>query len=413
MKKELLTIADAFKRLANGLSDEDKNQLETAAAAIVALAGKADDEGKDEVRARIAQLSADIEKVQANVAENIAERIQKLRDEFAGVMNAGKKATDKLTPEIVNKIAVAIRNSTKAGREQAVMQVLKENEITGLTFPDVIKATVTYERKSTEIFDEFGTTDIDEHFLVGIDETNAEQIAKQFSDDASVQKDIQELAATGVTIRTAYIGKMQRFSNAALDKAEKAGTLNEVLNETTAELEYMTKRLAEKAAIVGDNVNASGKKVTVFETIGTATASSAKITVINPATANTVTLLDLAKAADSVDAAVSEKIAILDKTLARNLSAFTYASGGSTRILSDDDLAAQIGVRKIVKVDYLGEVTGLHAVILKPSAYKVQTIKEHSVAWPEWRNNAQYFIFEKNMGGALVELKSAAVLREA
>ena len=82
-------------------------------------------------------------------------------------------------------------------------------------------------------------------------------------------------------------------------------------------------------------------------------------------------------------------------------------------LLSDEDLASQIGVRKIVKVNYLSAVSGLHAVILKPSAYKVQTVKEHSVAFPEWRNNAQYFLYEKNMGGALVELKSAAVLREA
>ena len=413
MKKELMTIADAFKRLANGLSDEEKNQLETAAAAIVALAGKADDEGKEEVKARLAQLNADLEKVQASVDETIAERIQKLRDEFKGIMAAPKKAADALTPAIKNQIAMALRNTNKAGQEAAVMAVLKANEISGLSFPDVLSATVQYERKPTEIFDEFGTTDIDEHFLVGIDESNAEQIAKGFSDDPSVQKDIQSLAATGVTIRTQYVGKLQRFSNAALDKAERAGNLGDVIGKTTEELEYMTNRLAEKTAMVGDNVNPSGKKVTTFETIGTTTSSNGKITVVNPATANTPTILDLAKTADAVDASVNEKIAVISKDLARLLSAFTYASGGSTRILSDDDIAAQIGVRKIVKVDYLAEITGLHAIVLKPSAYKVQTIKEHSVAWPEWRNNAQYYIFEKNMGGALVELKSAAVLREA
>ena len=413
MKKELLTIADAVKHLANGLSEEDKNQLEQAAAALVAIAGKADEEGKEEIKARLDQLRADLDKVEGEVAAEVANRIQKLRDEMSGALNAGKKATDKLTPAIKNQIAIALRNTNKAGREAAVMQILKENDITGLTFPEVIRATVVYERKSTEIFDEFGTTDIDEHFLVGIDETNASQIAKQFSDNPDVQKDIQTLAAEGVTIRTAYVGKMQRFSNAALDKAEKAGTLNEVLGQTTAELEYMTHRLAEKVAIVGDNVNTSGKKVTVFETIGKTTVSNGRITVVNPATPSTVTILDLAKAADAVDAAVSEKIAIVSKDLARNLSAFLYGQGGSTRILSDEDLASQIGVRKIVKVNYLSEVSGLHAVILKPSAYKVQTVKEHSVAFPEWRNNAQYFLYEKNMGGALVELKSAAVLREA
>ena len=409
MKKKLQNLVKSMRQVANSLSEDAKAQWDEMVAAVEALIADADEHNATELHDKLAEIEA----TYAELSEEVANRIQAVKNDIAAQMNAGKSVKDKLTPAIVNQIAIAIRNSTLSTREQAVMQVLKENEITGLSFPDVIKATVSYERKSTEIFDEFGTTDIDEHFFVGIDETNAEQIAKQFSDDPSVQKDIQELAATGVTIRTAYVGKLQRFSNAALDKAEKAGTLNEVLNQTTAELEYMTHRLAEKVAIVGDNVNPSGKKVTVFETIGTTTASTGKITVVNPATANTVTILDLAKAADAVDGAVSEKIAVIDKDLARLISAFTYGQGGSTRILSDDDIAAQIGVRKIVKVDYLSEVQGLHAVILKPQAYKVQTVKEHSVAWPEWRNNAQYFIFEKNMGGALVELKSAAVLREA
>lgn len=407
MKKNLQKLANAMHKCANALSEDARSQWDEMTAAVEALIAEDAEHNVTELNDKLAEIEAKY----AKQNEEVAEKLNSLRAEIK--RNSAEPAADRLTADIKNQIAIALRTANKAGQESAVMEVLKKNDITGLSFPDVIKATISYERKPTEIFDEFGTTDIDEHFLVGIDETNAAQIAKQFSDDASVQKDIQNLAAEGVIIRTAYIGKLQRFSNAALDKAEKAGTLNEVLNETTAELEYMTNRLAEKAAIVGDNVNPSGKKVTTFETIGTTKASNAKVTVVNPASANNPTILDLAKTADAVDAAVNEKIAILSKDLARELSAFLYGQGGSTRILSDEDIASQIGVRKIVKVDYLSEVTGLHAVVLKPQAYKVQTVKEHSVAWPEWRNNAQYFIFEKNMGGALVELKSAAVLREA
>lgn len=407
MKKNLQKLANAMHKCANALSEDARSQWDEMTAAVEALIAEDAEHNVTELNDKLAEIEAKY----AKQNEEVAEKLNSLRAEIK--RNNAEPATDRLTADIKNQIAIALRTANKAGQESAVMEVLKKNDISGLSFPDVIKATISYERKPTEIFDEFGTTDIDEHFLVGIDESNAAKIAKQFSDDASVQKDIQQLAADGVIIRTAYIGKLQRFSNAALDKAEKAGTLNEVLNQTTAELEYMTNRLAEKAAIVGDNVNQSGKKVTTFETIGTTNASNAKVTVVNPASANNPTILDLAKTADAVDAAVSEKIAILSKDLARELSAFLYGQGGSTRILSDEDIASQIGVRKIVKVDYLSEVTGLHAVVLKPQAYKVQTVKEHSVAWPEWRNNAQYFIFEKNMGGALVELKSAAVLREA
>ena len=407
MKKNLQKLANAMHKCANALSEDARSQWDEMTAAVEALIAEDTEHNVTELNDKLAEIEAKY----AKQNEEVAEKLNSLRAEIK--RNSAAPAADRLTADIKNQIAIALRTANKAGQESAVMEVLKKNDISGLSFPDVIKATISYERKPTEIFDEFGTTDIDEHFLVGIDETNAAQIAKQFSSDASVQKDIQNLAAEGVIIRTAYIGKLQRFSNAALDKAEKAGTLNEVLNQTTAELEYMTNRLAEKAAIVGDNVNQSGKKVTTFETIGTTTESNAKVTVVNPASANNPTILDIAKTADAVDASVSEKIAILSKDLARELSAFLYGQGGSTRILSDEDIASQIGVRKIVKVDYLSEVTGLHAVVLKPQAYKVQTVKEHSVAWPEWRNNAQYFIFEKNMGGALVELKSAAVLREA
>ena len=407
MKKNLQKLANAMHKCANALSEDARSQWDEMTAAVEALIAEDAEHNVTELNDKLAEIEAKY----AKQNEEVAEKLNSLRAEIK--RNSAAPAAERLTADIKNQIAIALRTANKAGQESAVMEVLKKNDITGLSFPDVIKATVSYERKPTEIFDEFGTTDIDEHFLVGIDESNAAKIAKQFSDDASVQKDIQQLAAEGVIIRTAYIGKLQRFSNAALDKAEKAGTLNEVLNQTTAELEYMTNRLAEKAAIVGDNVNESGKKVTTFETIGTTKSSNAKVTVVNPASANNPTILDLAKTADAVDAAVSEKIAVLSKGLARELSAFLYGQGGSTRILSDEDIASQIGVRKIVKVDYLSEVTGLHAVVLKPQAYKVQTVKEHSVAWPEWRNNAQYFIFEKNMGGALVELKSAAVLREA
>lgn len=407
MKKNLQKLANAMHKCANALSEDARSQWDEMTAAVEALIAEDAEHNVTELNDKLAEIEAKY----AKQNEEVAEKLNSLRADIK--RNNAAPAEDRLTDDIKNQIAIALRTANKAGQESAVMEVLKKNDISGLSFPDVIKATISYERKPTEIFDEFGTTDIDEHFLVGIDESNAGQIAKQFSDDASVQKDIQQLAAEGVIIRTAYIGKLQRFSNAALDKAEKAGTLNEVLNQTTAELEYMTNRLAEKAAIVGDNVNQSGKKVTTFETIGTTKVSNAKVTVVNPASANNPTILDLAKTADAVDAAVSEKIAILSKDLARELSAFLYGQGGSTRILSDEDIASQIGVRKIVKVDYLSEVTGLHAVVLKPQAYKVQTVKEHSVAWPEWRNNAQYFIFEKNMGGALVELKSASVLREA
>lgn len=413
MSKELKTIANGLKKLANGLDEESKNELEQIAAAVVALAGKADDEGKDEIFARIEQLKSDLGKVDAEVAEKIAEAVQRLRNEMAAPMG-GKKVQDKFTAEVREQIANAIVSApNKAAAERAALEVCKRNDITGLTFPDVLKFAITFERKSTELFDSFERTALDKVFLTGIDESAADQIAKQWEDAPDAQKEIQELAAEGITLATKYIYKMQRLSNEAIDNAREAGALAQVEAEYARELENMVKRAAEKAAIVGDNVNTGTKKITTFQAIGQTAATTSRVTVVNPTTPNTVTLYDLAATADAVDAPIAEKVAVMDKSLIRTLSVFHYASGGDEHLISNEEIAQQIGVSRIVPVDYISEVTGLHAVILKPSAYKVRVKNEINVAFPEYRNNALYLLYEMNMGGALAELKSAAILKEA
>lgn len=413
MSKELKTIADGLKKLANGLDEEAKNELEQIAAAVVALAGKADDEGKDEILARIEQLKADIGQVNAEADEKLAEAVQRLRNEMAAPMG-GKKVQDKFTAEVREQIANAIVSApNKAAAERAALEVCKRNDITGLTFPDVLKFAITFERKSTELFDAFERTALDKVFLTGIDESDADQIAKQWEDAPDAQKEIQELAAEGITLATKYIYKMQRLSNEAIDNAREAGALAQVEAEYARELENMVKRAAEKAAIVGDNVNTGTKKITTFQAIGQTAATTSRVTVVNPTTPNIVTLYDLATTADAVDAPIGEKVAVMDKSLIRTLSVFHYASGGDEHLISNEEIAQQIGVSRIVPVDYISEVTGLHAVILKPSAYKVRVKNEINVAFPEYRNNALYFLYEMNMGGALAELKSAAILKEA
>ena len=368
----------------------------------------------DEQEHDITSLKTTIDEIAARFAEQdeeVAEKIQKLKNEIIGMIGT-EKQEERMTPAICKEVIDAISHAKNSDEvRNAVNGVMKKNDIADMDFGEVIRAAVVFESKPTELFDAFGRTDLDKVFLVGIDESDADEIAKQWTDNPSAQKDIQDLAAEGVAINTKYIYKLQRMAFEAIDNAREAGTLSQVESEVSRELEQQVKRLAEKAAIVGDNINSAGKKVTTFQAIGKETASSARITTLKPAGASP-TIVDLAKTADKVDGAVSEKVLVISKDLFRTLSVFTYASGGTSTILGDAELAAMIGVSRIVKVDYLDEVAGLYAVCLKPNAYKVRIKNELRVAYPMYRNNSLYYQYEMNMGGALTELKSAAVLTD-
>lgn len=410
-KKFLQNLVASMRKVANSLTEDARSQWDEMVAAVEALEA-------DETEHNITELNdrlAEIEGKYAEQNEQIAERIQKVRNEVMAQLQAStKNVKDQITPEVRKEIANAI-DAARRGREDvknAIMGVLKKNDITGLDFNAAARIAIEFESKPTELFDAFGRTDLDLVYLIGIDETDKDQIAKQWADNPAAAKEVEQLAAEGVALNTKYIYKQQRMANEAIDDARDRGVLAEVEAKTSAELEQQVKRLAEKAAIVGDNINEAGKKVSTFQTIGTATRTTGRIAVVHPAAANP-TLLDLAKAADKVDAAVSEKVCVISKEYARDLSAFSYGTGSSVRILSDEDIASQIGVARLVKVDYLNEVEGLHAVILKPSAYKVRVKNELRVAYPKYENNSLYYLYEMNMGGALTELKSAAVLTSA
>jgi hypothetical protein len=162
---------------------------------------------------------------------------------------------------------------------------------------------------------------------------------------------------------------------------------------------------------VGDTYNPNGSKVTVFETIGTKTATDLFTTVVNPATANTVTLGDLRAAAAEVKTA--KKWAVVTSATKLALAEYLSAAGATPRFLTDAELAEQIGVDRVIDKDFIGEETGLHAVIFDPSEYWVKEKNVIDTPFPEYRDNRQGYIYEINMGGAIHGLKSTAVLREA
>lgn len=421
MNKNYLTIANALKKLANGLSEEDQNELEQIAAAVTALAGRADDEGKAEIAARIEQLKADLEKVEANVAENVAERIQKLRNELTGSLTK-KDVKEAFTPAVRKAIANAILDSNyglqntldaiEAVCKENGIEVRKKNSVTGLTFAEVIDYALQLKQENNdEIFDALYKTNRSKFFYGELDPTKPANIAKQWSKNSETQKAEQELALNGKAISTAYIYKLQSLAHEDLDDAREAGQESALLRDIRDELMRAVKGLAVRAMLVGDAYNPSGSKVTTFETIGSKTASDLFTTVVNPATAQTVTLADIRKAASKVK--TERKWCVLTSDLKLALATRLYAAGGTEFFFTDQELAEQLGVDRVIDKDFIGEVSGLHAIIFDPSEYWVKEKNTIDTPFPDYRDNRQGYLYEINLGGAIHGLKSTAVVREA
>lgn len=421
MKKNYLTIANGMRAIANELNDDAKAKLEEIAAAIVALGEEADNDGKEEIKARLAQLQADLDKVQAETAEEVANRIQKLRDEMTKSASV-KDVRDKFTPEVRKAIANAILDARYGVKNTMVaienvcksngIAVRTKNDVSGLTFGEIIDYALQLKQENNdEIFDSLYKTKRTKFFYGEIDPTNPNNIAKQWAKDSETQKLEQELALNGKSISTAYIYKLQSLANEDLDDAREAGQEGELLKDIREELTRAVKGLAVRAIFVGDTYNPNGSKVTVFETIGVKTTTDLFTTVVNPTTPNTVTLKDLRAAAAAVK--TEKKWAVVTSATKLDLAEYINGNGATPRFLTDAELAEQIGVDRVIDKDFIGEETGLHAVIFDPNEYWVKEKNVIDTPFPEYRDNRQGYIYEINMGGAIHGLKSTAVLREA
>ena len=421
MKSNYLTIANGMRAIANELNDDAKAKLEEIAAAIVALGEEADKDGKEEIKARLAQLQADLDKVQAETAEEVANRIQKLRDEMTKSASV-KDVRDKFTPEVRKAIANAILDARYGVKNTmaAIETVCKSNDIavrtknsvSGLTFAEIIDYALQLKQEDNdEIFDALYKTKRTKFFYGEIDPMKPNNIAKQWAKNSETQKQEQELALNGKSISTSYIYKLQSLANEDLDDAREAGQEAELLKDIREELTRAVKGLAVRAIFVGDAYNPSGSKVTVFETIGTKKTTDLFTTVVNPTTPTKPTLGDLRKAAAAVK--TEKKWAVVTSATKLALAEYLNAAGATPRFLTDAELAEQIGVDRVIDKDFIGEETGLHAVIFDPNEYWVKEKNVIDTPFPEYRDNRQGYIYEINMGGAIHGLKSTAVLREA
>lgn len=382
----------------------------------------------DEAEHDVTTLKDEIDKIAARFAEQeqaVAEKIAKVRET---IMSELRKNTatieDKFTPQV--KLAIVNAMLTAQNKKDAIAQINEiakengieikktKNDVTGLSYQEVVDYAIQIKQdESDAIYDALYKTPVSKVFFGELDETDAKEIAKQWVKDPTAEnvKDVQELVAEGKSLTTGYIFKMQRIANEDLDDAAEVGQETALISTVTAELRRAVKALIVRAILIGDTVNPVGKRVTKFETIGTKTATDLFTEVLNPEQAGQVEITDLARLAEAVK--TERKWLFMAPSLVLALREFVYAAGGSTTLISEEELAAKIGVDRIFKKDYLATAVGVHAIIIDPDQYWVKEKKEVDVAFPQYEKNARGFLYEINAGGLIRGLKSTAVLREA
>lgn len=401
---------NGLKELRNTLSGNAREFADEVVKAFEALEADSNEHDVTALKNEIDEIAAKFEQQGAEVAEKIA----KVREQIMSELRSNKmNVADKFTKEVKEAIATALMSKKyKQDAIDAVMEVAKRNDISGLTFPEIVDYALELKIDEGDFFFEnLRKVQRNKFFYGELDTSDPEQIAKQWDKSSVTAKEVQALALEGKTINTKYIYKRQRLAQEDLDAAEVAGQYAQLQKDLRQELRTMVEVGATRAILIGDTVNPVGQRITTFETIGTKTATDMFTTVLNPEVASTITISDLAKLAAAVK--TERKWLVISNNSLLELRKFTYATGGTETLKSEDEIAAMVGVEKIIKKDYLDGVEGLHAIILDPDEYWVHEVKTLDLVYPEYDKNAIVFQFEKNMGGAIHGIQSTAVLREA
>ena len=410
MKKNFLMCVGRLQGIKNALTGDAKDFADAVLEAFQSFADDNEEHGIDELTEKVKEIestfvsNSDVENKIAEVRESIMQVVRGGAD--------GAKVENKISGKVVEQVANAIlRSRSHSEAINAIEGVMTKNDITGLTYQQMVDYVLNIKQDDADdVFDALSVTPFAKWFYGELNESNAEQVAKQW-DKASqkgVTKDLQTLALQGKSIECKEVYKMQRIANSDLNAAEEAGQQTQLLASAVAELRKSVKSAAVRAMLIGDKVNSGNKQITSFETIGTKKETNAFTTVLHPEGAE-VTLVDLLRTVKEVKA--ERKWLFITSALEVQLRKMVYAAGGTATIIGLKDMAKMLGVERVINKDYLADETGLHAIVMSPDEYRVKIRKTVEMPFPEYKENAMYLLYEMDMAGAIHGLKSTAVLR--
>ena len=407
--KEWINLTAIKRRVANAFSEKGQEAADAIRALIDELESAEVEVDETALAEKIQEVLANAEpntKTEEAIANAIAKRMQAITD-TVGAKN--------LSAAVKNQISAAIlRAASKEEVKNAVNAVLVKNDVTGLTFEDVVDyAVVESWGDLNPIFKQLHKTFFTKFFYNGQDVKTATLLAKQWDKTGETEKKIQEIAVTGKQILTKYIYKRQRAAQEDLDEIEKAGGLTNFLRFINEELDRMIVNTIVMAILIGDNVNELADRVTTFETIGSKNASDLFTKVLNPE-GETVTLKDFRRACDAVkNPNGKRKVAILSTSMLSQISEFKYSGTGTIMYRSTDEVAKQLGVDEVILCDLLDPEEGIYGIVMLPDGYWYNEKNAISVAYPKYEENVMNYQKERNIGGAIHDLFSTAVLKKA
>ena len=407
--KEWINLSAIKRRVANACSEKGQEAADAIRALIDELESAEVEVDETALAEKIQEVLANAEpntKTEEAIANAIAKRMQAITD-TVGAKN--------LSAAVKNQISAAIlRAASKEEVKNAVNAVLVKNDVTGLTFEDVVDyAVVESWGDLNPIFKQLHKTFFTKFFYNGQDVKTATLLAKQWDKSGETEKKIQEIAVTGKQILTKYIYKRQRAAQEDLDEIEKAGGLTNFLRFINEELDRMIVNTIVMAILIGDNVNELADRVTTFETIGSKNASDLFTKVLNPE-GETVTLKDFRRACDAVkNPNGKRKVAILSTSMLSQISEFKYSGTGTIMYRSTDEVAKQLGVDEVILCDLLDPEEGIYGIVMLPDGYWYNEKNAISVAYPKYEENVMNYQKERNIGGAIHDLFSTAVLKKA
>lgn len=414
--KDFANLANIKRKVADAFSERGKEAADAIRALIDELEQSEVEVNEEELVAKIKEVLEAAEpsdKVQEAIANAIAQRMK-------AVM---KPTEDKgLSAAVKNQISAAVlRASGKEEVKNAVEAVLVKNDISGLTFEDVVDYSIVENWGDLNpIFKRLHKTLFTKFFYNADELKTAALLAKQWDKTGNTEKIIQDLSVIGKTIATKYIYKRQRAAFEDLDEIEKAGRMSAFLRFINEELDRMIVNTIVLAILVGDDVNDLANRVTSFEGIGTKTTTDVFTTVQTAASGTAVNLEALRALCDSVKNPYGkEKVLIMNSATFAAISAFKYSGTGSVLYRTRDEIARMLGCDELIECDLLaaenagGTTSGALAICMLPDGYWYNEKKALSVAYPKYEENAMNYQKERNIGGAIHDLHSTAVLKRA
>ena len=426
MKKNFIKVKDFAnlgrikKQINDTLTGEKSQELKDALNALITELDSSEVEVDEKQFAeKVAETIKDYlgnpeAEVPAAVANAIAKKMKAVTD---SIQNVGG---DKISQKVKNEIAKAIFTAKKDDRkavENAVNDILVKNGVSGLEFSQAVDYSISTKWEDLNpLLAKLKRTFLSK-FFYSTDAMNAVAlIAKQWdkTSAAGVEKDIQAITSTPKEISTAYAYARQNVNQEDLDDIAEVGQESVFLQWINNELDLHLANTIVMAILIGDTVNAVGKRLTKFETIGTKAATDAFTIVEHPAVALTPTVQDIRKMIDKMHNPTGQPIVLcIDRATLTDLSEYQYAAGGDSHYRTVEEMAGQFGVSEIYVTDVINQLAGLHCIALIPSGYWYKEKKSLNVTWQDYAENRLNYMKEKNVGGKIHDLLSTAVLKEA